>query len=516
MTLKALLAEAGVHADSVTGNVDVAVTDVATRAQSVGRNEMFVAIRGTKTDSHQYLSDAVERGASVLVVDREIRPYPGVAVVQVANTRRVLGPLAHTLYGRPANDMRVAAVTGTNGKTTTAWLMRHVLETAGIKAGLVGTLGAYWGDTFVEGNHTTPDGLELARLFARMKADGVRAIAMEASSHGIDQGRLCGLPVHAGALTGITQDHLDYHGSYPEYIAAKRRLFFEHVLTTPGGVACLNCADHAGEEMCHSYPGEMLRFRPDDENRGIELLARSVRSGIDGTDFEMVVRGRSVALRSRLIGRFSVINILACASMATALGVDPETIARGIARTPPVAGRFESVRAGQPFLVVVDYAHTPDAIEKALRAARRLTAGNLITVFGCGGDRDATKRPLMGKAAARLADYVVVTSDNPRSEDPDKIARQAAEGIRKGELRPTRHELILDRAHAIEKALHLARPGDCVMICGKGHETYQEICGTRYDFDDRAVARDILDTMKRNWTAIAAARELTNNEAARA
>lgn len=514
MSLKALLAEAGVFAESVTGNVDVAVADISTRAQAVSRNEMFVAVRGTKTDSHQYLSDAVERGASVLVVDREIRPYPGVAVVRVPNTRRVLGPLAHTLYGRPAADMRLVAVTGTNGKTTTAWLTRHVLETAGIKAGLVGTLGAFWGDAFVEGNHTTPDGLELARLFARMKADGVRAIAMEASSHGIDQGRLCGLPVHAGALTGITQDHLDYHGSYPEYIAAKRRLFFEHVLTTPDGVACINCADHAGEEMCHSYPGALLRFRPDDEDRTADLFARSIRSGIDGTDFDMVVKGRAVALRSRLIGRFSVVNILACASMATAIGVDPETIARGIAGTSPVAGRFESVRAGQPFLVIVDYAHTPDAIEKALRAARRLTAGNLIAVFGCGGDRDSTKRPLMGKAAGRLADYIVVTSDNPRSEDPDRIARQAAEGIRKTEFRASRFETILDRAHAIEKALHLARPGDCVMICGKGHETYQEICGTRYDFDDRAVARDILETMKGNWSGTAFAREHSNGGAA--
>ncbi len=501
MALGALVERAGIPEFDISGSPNAIVADIQTRAQSASRNGMFVAIRGTQVDGHLFLSEAVERGASVLVVERDVPAYPGTTILRVDNTRRALGPLAHAFHGRAAAGLRTSAVTGTNGKTTTAWLMQSVMEAAGMKAAFVGTIGAYWGGALRSETITTPDALDLARLFARMRSEGVEALSMEASSHGIDQGRLCGMPVHAGALTGITQDHLDYHGSYPSYIATKRRLFFDHVLPTPGGVACLNVSDHTGEELCFSYPGEIVRFSPEERGEA-DVLARSIRSGVDGTDFEMVVGDRSVPVRSRMIGRFSVTNMLAAASMATAMGIDPETIARGIARATPVAGRFESVRAGQPFLVIVDYAHTPDALEKVLRAARRLTAGNLIAVFGCGGDRDTTKRPLMGKASARLSDYIVVTSDNPRSEDPQRIALMAVDGIRKMNYRGSRYEMILDRAHAIEKALHLARPGDCVMICGKGHEDYQEIDGVRHAFDDRAVATAILSTMKDNWSRI--------------
>ncbi len=500
--LKALLDSINIQPIDSIGNLNTVVTGISTHAQSIRRSELFVAISGTKTDSHQLISEAVERGAAAVMVERPIPSYPGVTIVQVPNTRLILGPLAHGFFGNPAESMRIAAVTGTNGKTTTTTIIAKIMACAGFTPGIVGTLGVSWGNQRLDENITTPGPLKLAEFFYQMKMDGVDMVSMEASSHGIDQARLAGIPVHAGALTNVSQDHLDYHGDFPTYIATKRRLFFDYVAKTQGGVACLNADDPVGEELCFSYPGEKISFSTALHTEA-DIVARNIRFGVEGTEFNLLANGSSIPVSSRLIGSFNLTNTLAAAAVCHALGVDLPLIAEGVAQVPPVAGRFETVRAGQPFLTIVDYAHTPDALEKVLRTARQLTAGRLITVFGCGGDRDRTKRAPMGKAVGSYSDYAIVTSDNPRNEDPDRIARDAYVGLEQSPLRSSQYQIILDRAHAIERALHLAAPGDCVMICGKGHETYQEIHGKKYAFDDRQIAREILKTMTKNWATAA-------------
>jgi len=493
-----LVSSANLSSADIFGNPDVVVTGVATHAQHVERNNLFVAVSGVKTDSHMLISDAVARGASAVLTQQDTPPYPGVTMVRVPDTRWALGQVAHAFHGHPARAMTVAGVTGTNGKTTSSSLISAIMARAGRKTGLIGTLGTFWDGKYIDDHITTPGPMTLARHFAAMERDGVNFVCMEVSSHAIHQARVAGLPFHAGLLTSVSQDHLDYHGDYATYIGVKRSFFFDYVSPTPGSVSCLNFDDAVGEELCSSYDGESLGFSVNGES-GQPVTARNIAFRIDGTGFDLVVNGRSVRVEARLIGGFNLTNMLGAAAVCHSLGVDLQTIAVALAEVPPISGRFERIDEGQPFLVVVDYAHTPDALEKVLRAARRLTAGELITVFGCGGDRDRTKRAPMGKMAGRHSDHVIVTSDNPRNEDPDRIARAAVEGLLQSGLKPARQSVTLDRAQAINKALAMAKPGDCVVIAGKGHETYQEICGEKFPFDDRVAARTGLRALAAGW-----------------
>lgn len=477
------------------GNMEAPVTGIATSSNEIRRNQVFVAMPGTRVDGHAFIADAVDKGAAAVVVQKSVIVAPGVAVIRVADTRRALGQLAQALYGFPAGRMRMVGVTGTNGKTTTTTLVRQILERAGLRTGTIGTLGASWpGGDSIDTAMTTPDALTLARLLARMLADGVQAVAMEASSHAIDQERIAGLPFNVGVLTNVSQDHLDYHGDYPTYIGVKRRLFFDFVAPTDGGVSVLNFDDPVGEELSSSYPGERLRYSATGK-AGCDITATNVRHRDNGTDFTLNMNGRALPIATRLIGAFNVANMLAAAGSAHVLGVDTETIAAALCHAVAPAGRFERIDAGQSFQVVVDYSHTPDALEKALRTARSLTMGQLIVVFGCGGDRDRAKRPMMGEVAGELADYSIVTTDNPRGEDPERIARSVVDGVMKSGARPSRYTTILDRAAAIERAVAVAKPGDFVLIAGKGHETYQEVNGERRHFDDREVARAALQSI---------------------
>lgn len=476
------------------GNMDAPVTGIATSSNEIRRNQVFVALPGSRVDGHAFIPDAVDKGAAAVVVQRNVIVAPGVAVIRVADTRRALGQLAQALYGFPAARLKMIGVTGTNGKTTTTTLVRQILERAGVRTGSIGTLGASWGAEAAETSMTTPDALTLARLLSRMQADGVQAVAMEASSHAIDQERIAGLPFHVGVLTNVSQDHLDYHGDFPTYIGVKRRLFFDFVGQTDGGVAVLNFDDPVGEEVSSSYPGARVRYSPTGK-AGCEVTAHNVRHRDNGTDFELRIAGRALPVSTRLIGAFNVPNMLAAAASAHHLGVDVDVIASALCNAVAPAGRFERIDAGQPFQVVVDYSHTPDALEKALRTARSLTMGQLICVFGCGGDRDRAKRPMMGEVAGELADYTIVTNDNPRNEDPERIARAVVDGVMRSGARPSRYTTILDRAAAIERAIAVAKPGDFVLIAGKGHEDYQDIKGTRRHFDDREAARAALQSL---------------------
>ncbi|MDK2970788.1 MAG: UDP-N-acetylmuramoyl-L-alanyl-D-glutamate--2,6-diaminopimelate ligase [Candidatus Sumerlaeota bacterium] len=483
----------------IQGNPQVMVTGVATHAQKTERNQLFVARVGTKVDSHVLVSEAVQRGACALLVERDIPPYPGVTIVRVKDTQKALGPVAHAFYRDPAREMKIIATTGTNGKTSVTRLVGAILRTAGMPTGTIGTLGAEWKNRCLQSDTTTPDPVTIARTMRMMRADGIEAVSLEASSHAIDQNRIGGLPINVGILTNVTQDHLDYHGDFPTYIAVKRRLFFEHVAKTPGGIACFNEKDPVGEELCFSYKSPFLRYT-EYESAETNVTARNLRLGPDGTSFDLLIEGGTASVASRLVGRFNVSNMLAAAAAAHALGIGVEAIARGLSLASPIPGRFERLDEGQPFSVIVDYAHTPDALEKLLKSVRQLTAGKVITVAGCGGDRDRTKRYAMGAAVAMNSDAVIATSDNPRYEDPDRIASEMLVGITESGVKTSQVQTVLDRAHAIERALHLAQKGDTVVIAGKGHEPYQEICGVRYAFDDCVVTRGILRAMSANWS----------------
>jgi UDP-N-acetylmuramoyl-L-alanyl-D-glutamate--2,6-diaminopimelate ligase len=502
--LMQLISDARLHAADVFGNIDAMVTGISANAQRTERNQLFVATVGTRIDSHLLLAEAVGRGASALVVERDIPRYPGVTMVRVPCTRAALGPLAHAFHGNPWKAMTVVGVTGTNGKTTVTSLINAVMSHAGRRTALIGTLGTFWNGKYCDEHITTPDALTLARTFAQLERDGVDFVAMEVSSHGIHQARVAGIPFHAGVITNVTQDHLDYHGDMASYVAVKRSMFFDYVAPTAGSVSCFNVDDPVGEELTFSYPEGKTTFSTAPGSNA-DVRATNVSLGMEGTRFTLHAGDREAVVHSRLVGAFNLSNLLAAASACLALGVDIRVVGEGLSRVSPISGRFERIACGQPFNVIVDYAHTPDGLEKVLRTARQLTAGSLITVFGCGGDRDKTKRAPMGRTVGRLSDEAIVTSDNPRFEDPELIARMAVEGLLLSGLKPAHQQVILDRALAIEKALHRAKPGDTVVIAGKGHETYQEIQGRRYDFDDRVVVREVLAAMEPAWRPLASA-----------
>lgn len=499
MKLGELLRSAGIAVAGVDGDPTVRVHGISTHAQRTGRGEAFVAIAGTSFDSHVLLSEAVDAGASVLIVDKESRPYPGVTTVRLPNTRAALGMLAHAFHGHPSRGMRVAAVTGTNGKSTVTHLLRDILEYSGTKTGLIGTLGAFFGKVHTPTRNTTPDALELAEMMYVMQQERVEAVVMEASSHAIDQGRLNGLRFRSAALLNITQDHLDYHGSMANYAACKMRLFTDYLQNSPGGQGCVNVDDPYGRQLLEIYRGDAISFSPSGDERAF-VRGLGVEHTPKGIHFTLALGDRTAPVRSSLMGGFNFANMLAAAGCAHSMGLDVETVAEGLGHVRSVPGRFEYVDEGQPFSVIVDYAHTPDALERVLRTARRVCAGRLITVFGCGGDRDRVKRPIMGKVAGEASDFVIVTSDNPRTEDPRFIAAQVEEGVRQSALRPNRCHVVPDRHQAIDQAINMACPGDVVLIAGKGHEDYQDFGTHRIHFDDREVARGVLRQVIGNFS----------------
>jgi UDP-N-acetylmuramoyl-L-alanyl-D-glutamate--2,6-diaminopimelate ligase len=464
------------------GDGGVVVTDVAYRSSEAGRGSLFFCVPGTRTDGHDFAADAVARGAVAVLVERWIDDLePSVSQVRVPSVREAMGPVSAEAFGRPAESMVMVGVTGTNGKTTTTYLMESVFRSAGLVPGVIGTTGVRVDGRPEPLDRTTPEAPDLHRLLASMLRRGVQAVAMEVSSHGLHQHRVGGVRFGCGVFTNLSQDHLDYHRTLEEYFEAKRQLF------TP------EMADRAA--VNHDTPEGRLLANPP----AVPTLTYGVAEGADvrATDVDTGARGLrfrvgAVEVRSRLRGAFNVSNCLAALAAARQLGIDDVATVAGLGAVQGVPGRLEPVEEGQDFLVVVDYAHTPDSIENVLRSARPLVegaAGRVLVVFGCGGDRDRTKRPLMGRAATSLADLSVVTSDNPRSEDPDAIIGQIVPGAREG---GGRFVVEPDRRAAIRMALDEARPGDVVVIAGKGHETGQEFADRTIPFDDRLVAAEEL------------------------
>lgn len=436
----------------VVGGAAVEIRELAYDVREVPRGSLFFCIPGASVDGHDLAADAVARGAAALVVERRLRV--DVPQLVVSSVRTAMPRAAVEFFGDPTTELRVAAITGTNGKTTTAYLLWSILDAAGERPGLLTNVERRVGAQTRTVGLNTPESIDLQRLFREMLDAGNRTCVMEATSMASVKGRLTGTRFAALVFTNLTQDHLDFHGSMDDYFDAKRRLFAQ------AETAVVNVGDEYGVRLAEEIPGAVT-FRP------VEGLA-----GID----------------VKLQGRFNTENALAAAVAARALTVPEDAIKRGIEAVDRVPGRFDSVDEGQPFSVLVDYAHTPGALEVALEAARELARGRVICVFGAGGDRDRNKRPLMGRVVAELADVAIVTSDNPRSEDPAAIAAAVA-----GDLEL---EVELDRRRAIERALEGAREGDVVVIAGKGHEQGQEIAGRKLPFDDREVVREALRRLK--------------------
>ena len=467
------------------GDARTEITDLSYDSRTVVPGALFFCVKGQKQDGHEHAGRAVEAGAGALVVEHEV-PLEGRQVPQlvVGNSRAAMGKLAAPFFGDPSRTVAVAGVTGTNGKTTTTYLLESIFRSAGDPAGLIGTVETRVAGRATPAARTTPEAVDIQRMLRQMADAGSRMCALEVTSIGIESGRTEGISFDVAVFTNLTHDHLDHHGTMEQYYAAKARLF-----TSPGPrAAVINADDPYGRRLIGEVPYTPLRFGVDEE---ADVTAVDVAADSRGSTFRAVGCGLDLRLNVRLPGSFNVSNALAAASAAVKMGISPEAIAAGIAGLASVPGRFEPVDEGQGFLVVVDYAHTPDALANVLRAARELTEGRVLAVFGCGGDRDRSKRPEMGRAAVRLADVAYATSDNPRSEDPVEILNQVEAGMAGGEYR-----VIVDREQAIAGALAAAAPGDVVVIAGKGHETGQDAGGTVQPFDDRLVAARVLREMQ--------------------
>jgi len=474
---------------------EAVVSSLTDNSSHVEPGSLFVSVKGATRDGHAFISDAVERGASALVVQEDVPPYGSVQIVRVPDTREILGKLAHAWYGHPTSHMLVFGVSGTNGKTTTTYLLESILEAAGLSPGVIGTIEYRFGDTRIAATNTTPSSLVLAELFARMREAGVNAVAMEVSSHAADQRRIAGIEFDVGILTNITQDHLDYHVTMEAYASAKRSFYYDFLLRprrkSGKPTAVFNVDDRWGRMFADEFPAAKVTFSLEGN---AELCPTQLVVNASGIRFSVKLPdGQILNIESSLLGYFNVQNILGAIGAAWAAGIAPSAIAEGIRKLSGVPGRFERIDVGQPFAVVVDYAHTPDALSRVLTNARQMTpGGRLITVFGCGGERDATKRPRMGEVVARLSDYVIVTNDNPRREDPERIAAMIIEGVKSTSLPEDRYAVILDRPKAIAHAFDIAQKGDCVIIAGKGAEPYLDIGGVKIPYDDRETARELL------------------------
>jgi UDP-N-acetylmuramoyl-L-alanyl-D-glutamate--2,6-diaminopimelate ligase len=478
---------AGTAVAEWTGDREVDVADLAYDSRQVRPGSLFFCVVGERSDGHEFAGTAAERGAAAVVVERHLDL--DLPQARVESARAAMAPAAVRFWGDPTAELRLAGITGTNGKTTAAFLVRHVLERTGTQTGLLGTVKRVVGGVEEEVERTTPEAIDLQRTFRRMLAAGDRACAMEVSSHALALGRADGVRFAVGAFTNLTQDHLDFHSDMEDYFQAKRLLFS----SARAERALVNLDDPYGARLASEF--DCLTFSPSGAE-GADFRAVDASFDAAGSRFVCVgPEGERVNVATSLPGHFNVENALCAVGIATAMGVSLAAAAAALADAPRVPGRLEPVDEGQPFAVLVDYAHTPDSLENVLRSARRITEGRLISVFGAGGDRDRAKRPLMGEIATRLSDVAVVTSDNPRSEDPDAIIAQILAGVPgagdDGEHAPVRVEA--DRRAAIALAIAAAEPGDTVLIAGKGHEQGQEFEGGRkVPFDDRTVAREEL------------------------
>jgi UDP-N-acetylmuramoyl-L-alanyl-D-glutamate--2,6-diaminopimelate ligase len=476
------------------GTSDAAVTGIAYDSRTVAGGQVFVALKGVHADGSAFVRQAIERGAAAVVSERPAPADVAAPWAQVSDARLAIAVLAAAYERHPSDEMRVIGITGTNGKTTTGYVLASIFEAAGVRCGVLGTVAYRIGDEVRESTRTTPEAPDVQRLLREMVDRGCGACVMEVSSHALSLRRVDGTTFAAGVFTNLTRDHLDFHVDMEAYFQAKRRLF---EMLPPGAPGLVNTDDPRGAALAEmaGRPVTYAIHRPADITPG------PLSFGLEGLTFDVRTPRGTLRVRSKLVGRPNVYNILAAISAAVALDLPFDAIEQGIQALSGVRGRFELVSGpADEVTVVVDYAHTDDALRNLLETARPLARGRLITVFGCGGDRDRTKRPLMGAVAGRLSDLIVITSDNPRGEDPDRIIEEIRRGITPDTRRDGAQGLlsIADRRAAIVKAIGLARPGDLVLLAGKGHEQYQVIGNEQLPFDDAAVAREALARRRTN------------------
>ncbi|WP_053368838.1 UDP-N-acetylmuramoyl-L-alanyl-D-glutamate--2,6-diaminopimelate ligase [Bacillus sp. FJAT-27245] len=459
------------------------ISSVEDSHKKVRGGSLFICIKGFTADGHDFALEAVNNGAVAIVAQRELDvPVP---VYVVSDTSRAKAILADAFYGQPSHGLHLIGITGTNGKTTTSHLIEQIFSDSGQKTGLIGTMYTKVGDRKFDVKNTTPESLTLQKTFRLMADEGVTHAVMEVSSHALDLGRVHGTDFNIAVFTNLTQDHLDYHQTMDKYRQAKSLLFSQLGNTyseTSPKFAVINADDPAAPEFIRATAAYILTYGID---KKADIMAKNIGLSPQGTTFMVDIAGKSYPVTMKQVGKFNVYNALAAIGAALASGITPETAISSIERIDGVAGRFETVDAGQDFTIIVDYAHTPDSLENVLKTIREFAENDIYVLAGCGGDRDRAKRPMMARIACEYGTQPIFTSDNPRSEDPDAILRDMEEGVE-----GRNYKIIPDRKEAIEYAVGSAQPGDVIVIAGKGHETYQEIKGVKYDFDDRVCARE--------------------------
>jgi UDP-N-acetylmuramoyl-L-alanyl-D-glutamate--2,6-diaminopimelate ligase len=471
----------------VTGSLDRRIASLCYDSREAGPGSLFVAIRGNVVDGHNFIEQAIDRGA-VAIVAEEPGLTQRVTHIQVANSRDALARLAAAFYSNPSRQLRMIGVTGTNGKTTTTYLIKHLLERAGQRTGLIGTVSYEIGERVLPASRTTPESLDLQSILAQCVDARCANVVMEVSSHALDLDRVDGISFRVAIFTNLTQDHLDFHRGMREYFEAKAKLFAGlRVNEGKNRTAVINVDDAYGQQLIARFGRDVPTITFGMGARA-DFRASNFKIEATGTSYQLDIKGKSFLVRLPLIGRFNIYNSLAALATIQALGLDVRAAVLALARAPQVPGRLEAVTARRQFQVFVDYAHTDDALLHVLKTCRDLSPNRLIVVFGCGGNRDKGKRPLMGAAADQNADYSIITSDNPRKEDPAQIIRDIETGFRS-----KRFESVVDRREAITRAIQLAQPRDIVLITGKGHEKYQEFADRTIPFDDIEVAARALE-----------------------
>ncbi|WP_454191291.1 UDP-N-acetylmuramoyl-L-alanyl-D-glutamate--2,6-diaminopimelate ligase [Paenibacillus sp. Marseille-Q7038] len=487
------------HVKHANGDTNVDITGISIHSQTLKPGDIFVCIpgvNGLQADRHLFIDKAVEAGAAAVVVERDVKV--NIPTIKVSDARYALAVLSNHFYGYPSTELKLIGITGTNGKTTTSYMLESILTEAGYRTGLMGNIGTKIGSEWFETDINTQDPNRLQYNLRKMRDQSVDFCVMEVSSQGLHMERVLGCDFRTAVLTNVSQDHLDYHGTMEEYIAAKGLLFSRmgnSFSADPLGkkYAILNADDESSHFFKEVTPAQVVTYGIESK---ADVMAEDIQLTSKGTKFTIKTSIGTEIMELNLVGKFNVYNALAAISSAMVEGISLEDIKRGLLSLKSVAGRMEIIHAGQDFLVLVDYAHTPDGLENALTTLREFADQHIITVFGCGGDRDKTKRPIMGKLAAEYSDIIIVTSDNPRSEDPDLILLDIEQGVLGSDVFTGQYELITDRKQAINRAISLAKPGDIILIAGKGHETYQILKDHTIHFDDHEEAKEAILRIK--------------------
>lgn len=482
----------GIEVKNVQGDLDLEITSIAYDSRKVMPSSLFVAVSGFATDGHEYINEAVKKGSLAIIVEKEVACPKGITMIRVSSSRNALALLAENYYGHPSLAMLMVGVTGTNGKTTTASLIANILRKRG-KVGFIGTTANLIGDKKLSVTHTTPDSLDLQELLGEMLNEKVNYVTMEVSSHALSLDRVLGVNYNVAVFTNLTRDHLDFHHTMEEYCQAKTKLF-AGLRENENNLAVINEDDPWSKYFKEATKVEQISYGIKNEAM---VRALDIQIKATGVSFMLFDRGEKFEVNLKLTGNFNVYNALAAYCVGRGIGFEPKEIISALEEVEGIDGRFQALNLGQDFAVIVDYAHTPDGLENILKTAREITQGKLITVFGCGGDRDRTKRPMMGEIALNLSDFAIVTSDNPRTEDPLTIIEDILVGVKKVK-KESSYKVEPERQMAIEEAINMAKSGDVVIIAGKGHEDYQIIGNVKHHFDDREEAIKCLKKLRAN------------------